>query len=29
MIDQKLKQDVQNALDWEPNVDQNDIGVSV
>ena len=29
MTDGELKQYVQNALDWEPSVDQSDIGVSV
>jgi osmotically-inducible protein OsmY len=29
MTDRELKEHVQNALDWEPSVDQNDIGVSV
>ena len=29
MTNQKLKEDVQNALDWEPGVDQSDIGLSV
>jgi osmotically-inducible protein OsmY len=29
MTNQELKQHVQNALDWEPSVDQRDIGVSV
>ena len=29
MTDRELKEHVQNALDWEPSVDQSDIGVSV
>lgn len=29
MTNSELKQHVQNALDWEPSVDQRDIGVSV
>jgi len=29
MTDHQLQQDVQNALEWEPSVDQTDIGVSV
>ena len=29
MTDSDLKQHVQSALEWEPSVDQNDIGVSV
>lgn len=29
MTDQELKQHVQNALDWEPSVEQRNIGVSV
>ena len=28
MTDRELKAHVQNALDWEPSVDQSDIGVS-
>jgi osmotically-inducible protein OsmY len=28
MTDRELKEHVQNALDWEPSVDQSDIGVS-
>jgi len=29
MTDRELKEHVQNALEWEPSVDQSDIGVSV
>jgi len=29
MTDKELKEHVQNALEWEPSVDQSDIGVSV
>ena len=29
MTDKDLKQHVQNALEWEPSIDQSDIGVSV
>jgi len=29
MTDKDLKQHVQNALDWEPSIDQRDIGISV
>lgn len=29
MIDQRLRHDVQAALDWEPSVDTTDIGVTV
>src|ERR1043166_8573073 len=29
MTDTELKEHVQNALEWEPSVDQKDIGVSV
>ena len=29
MTDRELKEHVQNALDWEPSVDQSDIGASV
>jgi osmotically-inducible protein OsmY len=29
MTDKDLKQQVQNALEWEPSIDQSDIGVSV
>jgi osmotically-inducible protein OsmY len=29
MTDRELKQHVENALDWEPSFDANDIGVSV
>ncbi len=29
MTDKQLKQVVENALDWEPSLDANDIGVSV
>ena len=29
MTDRELKEHVENALDWEPSVDQRDIGVSV
>ena len=29
MTNNELKQDVENALDWEPSVDARDIGVSV
>lgn len=29
MTDEELKEHVQNALDWEPSIDGNDIGVSV
>ena len=29
MTDHQLQQDVQNALEWEPSVNQTDIGVSV
>lgn len=29
MTDQQLRQDVQDALDWEPSVDTTDIGVTI
>ncbi len=29
MTDRELKQHVENALEWEPSIDQSDIGVSV
>src|SRR5579864_3694467 len=29
MTDKDLKQHVQNALEWEPSIDQRDIGLSV
>ena len=29
MTDRELKEHMQNALDWEPSVDQSDIGISV
>ena len=29
MTDKELKEHVQNALEWEPSIDQSDIGVSV
>ena len=29
MMNSELKQHVQNALDWEPSIDQRDIGLSV
>ena len=29
MTDTELKQHVQNALDWEPSIDDSDVGVSV
>src|SRR5688572_20558547 len=29
MTDRELRQHVENALEWEPSVDQTDIGVSV
>ena len=29
MTDKELKQRVENALEWEPSIDQSDIGVSV
>jgi osmotically-inducible protein OsmY len=29
MNDKELKQDVQNALDWEPGLDAKNVGVSV
>ena len=29
MTDRELKEHMQNALDWEPSVEQSDIGISV